>query len=168
MRISQAPSLDVINASVLTTQGDLVHRGAAVPERLGSVGGNFVLRRAGAGTGLQWQFNNYFADRTNIAFRVSILDIGVWDMDTDTTKVVTHGITYADIIVVLGYVERDDTTRKLFICQTEHTAGGDLDLNIDHADATTILLRRRIGGFFDNVGYSSGVMNRGRLFVITA
>ncbi|KKK58418.1 hypothetical protein LCGC14_3044660, partial [marine sediment metagenome] len=34
MRISQAPSLDILKASVLSAQGDIIQRGAAVPERL--------------------------------------------------------------------------------------------------------------------------------------
>ncbi len=98
--------------------------------------------------------------------RVKIMNIGPWDMVSSASLVITHGLTFADIIMVGGYV-LSDTGLTAFPLYTN--AGGsaspDWDLDVDNWSAFSIILMRRAGGIFDGVNFNDAVMNRGRVII---
>ncbi len=166
MRISQAPSLDVVKASVLTTQGDIIQRGAIVPERLGSAGTYQILLSTGVGSALLWGNNTNFYATGGPNFRVKIFDLPTWDMDTVPLIGILHGLTYANIIGVYGSITPDVPGLRRGISPSEFVQGGQADLYIEYWEVDYIYIGRRTGGFYDNTDFDSTVSSRGKIFVL--
>lgn len=59
MRVNQV-IIDFIRESLLTTEGDIIIRGAAAAKRLASVSGGQVLRAGGVGSQPAWAFDSLF------------------------------------------------------------------------------------------------------------
>ena len=166
MRIVQAPSQDVIKSTVLTTIGDIVQRGVAVPERLPSAGPNYILKAIGAGTSLRWTENKIFQDINNAVYQTKILDIGPWNMVLNSFISVNHGLTFANIICCIGYVIDDNSAFKYLVSNFSGTLANNQDIFMNTVTSTVITIERTAGGTFDGVLFNDGVINRGRLFFI--
>ncbi len=166
MRISQASSLDIMKASMLSARGDLVMRGAAVPERLGAGIMDNMLVSNGPAADLTWEYNNIFFDVTNIRYRTRIVDIGVWNMDVTTNKNVVHGLTFTNILFAGAIIYDNTYTNHSLInrgvLHSDTTPQG----FVDRINNANIKLSRLTGGFFDSVDYNNALMNRGKVFII--
>ncbi len=104
--------------------------------------------------------NNYLAIQSpdgTIRYR-SRLSIGAWNMDTDATKAVAHGVGDATKIRILQVmIIRDDAARWSPLTPGfSSTASG----YYDNWDNTNIYLSRLAGGEYDNTNYDAGG-NRG-------
>ena len=165
MRVSQAPSLDVMKASVLSARGDLIMRGAAVPERLAAGIMDNMLVSNGPGADLTWEYNNIFMDINNIAWRTKIIDIGVWDMVATPSKLIAHGLgLYTKILFAKACIYADDLSKSYPLTGYYRIQAG-ISGSIEETDNTNINLIRKTGRLFDDVAFDDGVMNRGKIFI---
>lgn len=157
---------DYIRNNILTTRGDLLHRGATGLERLGAGIADQVLISNGPAADINWDYNNIFHDVNNVAFRTIIVDIGPWNMIANVNKIVAHGLTFANIISVTGYILNDTSNKMHMISLGRYTGGGDNDLYIAYTISAGIDIGRRTGGIFDHADFDDNVMNRGKMFII--
>ena len=91
----------------------------------------------------------------------TVVDIGVWDMDTDDTVGVAHSITLSKIRSIQAYIYNDGQTLLEELSGTGTT--GDLGGMVITGSSAT--LRRTTGGRFDNGIYDDAVQNRGFLII---
>lgn len=89
-----------------------------------------------------------------------VLNIGDWDMVTDLSKDVTHGITLQNIRNMSATIRRDDDGAYYDLVGSD--AGAVLKIT---ADFNTINLQRSSGSFFDNANFDSTSFNRGWITV---
>ena len=166
MRISQAPSLDVVRASVLTTRGDLVQRGVAVPERLGAGIAEQVLVSNGPGVNLGWYYNNIFHDANAVVYSTVILDIGVWDMDGNPNTTFAHGIADEQDIVLVNVVIHNNDESVGYPLMRLNAATGIVEGGVLNINGIDIDLIRIADGFFDHANFNSPIINRGFCFIL--
>lgn len=114
---------------------------------------------------------------TGEKFRYVVRDIGDWNMDITISVNVAHGVGFANIIGVMGYVRNDADTHKYFISKVkeyydeEDPGSGamredETSPTIIEVNATNIVLRRQDTGFFDNVNFNATSYNRGKLIIM--
>jgi len=109
------------------------------------------------GTGLfNFSALTYVNDATNDT-KTKIIQIGDWDMDTNATKVVAHGLTVSKIRSVNVNVIEDSGVFR-----------SNLDFNVGGAcqgafswDATNVNMNRLAAGVFDTTDYNATGFNRG-------
>lgn len=89
------------------------------------------------------------ANGTNL--KPKVIDIGTWDMDASTQKSVAHGLSDITAIRSVDVIILKDDASEI------HTVAGNAaaDNNgyISSIDATNVVLRRLIGGGFDNTDF---------------
>ena len=97
--------------------------------------------------------------------KCKVIDIGDWDMDTDATKNVAHGLStdYKKIRSVRAIIRND--TDVTYYPLDSAGAGGSVAGGIVNIDGTNIQLIRETGGIFDGVGFTSTSYNRGWVFI---
>jgi len=117
-----------------------------------SMGDNFT-DSGGAGT-LNVE-NGIDLGNSGMFMQVDTLGIGVWDMDTDSSKVIAHGFTLANLINIVIQIKSDaGNLYPLFYQQA-----GDWIV-----DATNVTLYRVASGFFDSSLFN-GAGARGVIFL---
>lgn len=93
-----------------------------------------------------------------------IVDIGPWDMDTNVTTSVEHGLPDHTKIRAVSAVIVDDVGNVRPLNRVSIPAGvvqgGVVDWN-----ASDITLLRLTGGDFDNLNHDDAVMNRGHVLI---
>jgi len=105
-----------------------------------------------------------YKTRPNELF-TKVLDIGVWNMDADSSLSVTHGLqTNAEIRKVTCLVINDLQTHKYDIGQMT-TLTGVGSGGVGAIGSTSITLLRTNGGIFDSTSFSSSVINRGVMVI---
>lgn len=97
------------------------------------------------------------------------LPIGVWNMDSTSTKFIDHnmGSNYIKILFVTAMII-DDAGVSMYLLDL-HAYATDSGLKQGGVAGITITglwLHRITGGWFDVPGFSSGVINRGYIDVI--
>lgn len=140
----------------MTTIGDIIIRnGLNVTARLGIGLANQVLTTSG---GLPT-----WTDLPS-SLLTKVVDINDWNMDTDATKSVAHGLAdFKKVRFVCGMVRNDaDTvyTPFIFVNNTATDA-----LTINSVTTTDIFLLRGAGGTFDQPTYAATGFNRGWLTI---
>lgn len=87
-----------------------------------------------------------------------VIDIGVWDMDTDGSKNVNHSIDVSKIVCVESVIIRDDQLHadSLDIPHDWNVIAGYWSVWDTH-----IYLARNPAGFFNDPTYNSVLVNRG-------
>ena len=90
-----------------------------------------------------------------------VIEIGDWDMDTNSAKSVAHGISdFTKIETVTAFIRNDAaTTARLLVSMTsvvDGTCNGGIDF-----DGTNVNLTRVNSGLFDSANYNSTSFNRG-------
>ena len=96
--------------------------------------------------------------------RTKIIDIGDWNMDTDASTTVSHGLADFKNIREMQAIVRDDFDLN------RYDLGGmssvfNIDGGITSANSTQVTLRRRASGQFDNTSFDSSSYNRGWLVI---
>jgi hypothetical protein len=100
---------------------------------------------------------------SNVKLNTKVIDIGDWNMDTDVSKFVTHGLTLSKIRS-LKVTIRDDTTSSIKDLIFDNSSSSDY-AGYYSASASTIGLGSPRGGSFDNSDYSSTSYNRGWIVI---
>lgn len=90
-----------------------------------------------------------------------ILAIGDWDMDTNQTLALAHGIDLSLLLGVQGHVVNDAGTAKYGINQGKAVSSIYVSPFISSIDATNINLEILTGSFFDSVDFNATSYNRG-------
>lgn len=113
-------------------------------------------------TGFAPATTSYVELRNTVKIKINI---GPWNMDTDATKTVAHGLVYSKIISVEASVRNDvDGLRnKLNLV----TSAGVVQGGVTSWDNTNFYLLRINSGSFDDATHSnvSGSYNRGWIIV---
>ena len=90
------------------------------------------------------------------------IDIDDWDMDTNPTKAVAHGVSnFKNIRSISGIVRNDADTTYYVIGTAEAGGNGEVFFDNPGFDGTDINLRVRNAGIFDAAGFSTTPYNRG-------
>lgn len=97
-----------------------------------------------------------------VNLRTKIFAIGSWNMDTSTSKSVTHGLTYSTIRRVEVMIGRDDGASYVPI-HYPHT--DDIPSGRYAIATSSIVMIRRTGAQFDGAGYVDTTINRGWVVV---
>ena len=95
--------------------------------------------------------------------KITIKEIGGWDMKADADKAVAHGLTFADIRFCMAAI-LNDAGDELFILPTSTGASGaDARFARDGppVDGTNVNLTRTTSGKFDATAYNDDTINRG-------
>ena len=88
----------------------------------------------------------------------TIVNIGDWDMDTDISATIAHGIAdYTKIRAINVMIRNDATTNVSCLIGIYGTIGT--------VDSTNIELIRATSGAFDSVNYDSTSFNRGYITI---
>lgn len=100
-------------------------------------------------------------------WKIKILDIGTWNMDTTPSKSISHGISsgLTKIIAVKASIYNDSATSTTdFVSSPTSSAAGDTSLSWNNTD---VLLEVNLGSSsFANTAYDSTASTRGRLLII--
>jgi hypothetical protein len=110
------------------------------------------------------QFVPYLKTPDGKTIGLYTLNIGAWDMDTNSGATVTHslGVYWDKVLSVNVMIIKDSglllvpLNAMLDFADPNLLSGGVVDIN-----STVIQLRRRTGGLFDSANYSSILINRG-------
>jgi hypothetical protein len=156
---------DYIARTILTVNGDILTRVAGVLTRFGIGTDGQVLRVNVAATAVEWGDPNTIDDVAGLTLKCKVVDIGDWNMVAASVVTPNHSLTYADIISVDGYVRRDDDLVRHRICSGINGGTNLGDVYISEWTATQVILRRLVGGSYDDPLYDSTGYNRGKLFI---
>ncbi len=99
-----APITDYIRASVLTTQGDMVYRAAADPDRLPASLLNYILRSTGIGANPNWR---------QLSLNMTGVHIGSDTRNTAGAQVIT-GVGFQSSAVI--FLAKDDIGGNMNFC----------------------------------------------------
>ena len=97
-----------------------------------------------------------------------VIEIGDWNMDTTSNKIVAHGLADHKKIRMIDVIIREDTDTNVFGFfdgNQSGSAGRDGGLEYPIGD-TNIELNRETGGYFDNAAFDSTGFNRGWITII--
>lgn len=98
--------------------------------------------------------------------KYTIVNIGVWNMDSTTTKTVAHGLPDISKIRNISVQILNDAG-TINIPLTNLGSGAANISGISNVDATNISLYRFTTGIFDSADYDDAVMNRGFILIET-
>lgn len=103
---------------------------------------------------------NYIRSYQAETFKVGSQEIGIWDMDADTTKIVTLDVTGFAIRSIYAQIYNDDqdTLYNLEMGTTAFGQSGKVEIQ---TSLDEVWLYRTPAGFFDAATFDSGVINRG-------
>jgi hypothetical protein len=97
--------------------------------------------------------------------KIKVVQIGDWDMDTNGTKAVAHGLDNINGIKSVTATVRNDQNNALYILGGAFTTDLNYaycDLVVNGIDTTDITLQRVLSpGKFDSTNYNSITYNRG-------
>jgi hypothetical protein len=98
--------------------------------------------------------------------RQKVIEIGDWDMDSDTVVEVSHGLSATKIIGVIGILRNDSDTQRYTISQAnEDSALGIIGVTFTYI-GSPIRIGRKEGELpFDTTDFSATSYNRGWLIV---
>lgn len=104
---------------------------------------------------------------TLAGLKTAIFEIGDWDMDTDTSKNVAHGLgaDYVKIKTVSCMIRNDDAS-KLWPLDAISGAGGGVGGGIYEISSTNVSLYRYASAPFDNSNFGTTPYNRGWVTVM--
>lgn len=103
---------------------------------------------------------------TNTKLLTKIIDIGDWNMDSNGSIGVSHGLDFNKIKKVSVYIRNDADTSRWDITSSQAT--GSLSPQICggvYWDATRIFMSRHPGGYFDDSDFSNTSYNRGEIII---
>ena len=159
------PITNYIPKNLLTTVGSLITRIstglAALPA---GVAGKSLITKSTAQAPV-WDYPSRFKDIAAREFDITILDIGAWDMDADSTVNIPHGLAVANIVEVTAIIRNDAGSFYYPVAQNKHSAGSQADLFILAADPTNITVYRTAGGQYDTVTFDDTGINRGYITI---
>ena len=96
-----------------------------------------------------------------LVLKCKTLDIGDWDMDTDSSVSVAHGLPdFTKIRSISVLIRADDNAAYHNLESYLFTAAEAVDQRT-HADATNIVLNMDVGGRFDTADFNATSFNRG-------
>jgi len=152
------------NTTTITAAGGATINGAAnfvIPADLGA-GTTFVPTSSG------WVTKADTASAINIITAANplttlTLDIGDWDMDADTTKTVSHGLSATEwkTIRSVNTIIRNDVDAIYYKLESLKDFDGYLAGGTGDISSTKVFLNRRLLGHFDSVNFDSTSYNRG-------
>ncbi len=97
----------------------------------------------------------------SVKLNTKVIDIGDWDMDSDVTKAVAHGLTLANIRTAHVMIRSDDGASFSPLNHVGTIGDGETEGSIANINATTVSMARLLGGGFDTPLYNSTSYNRG-------
>lgn len=109
-------------------------------------------------------FRNASGTESNVTLRCKKIEIGDWNMDTTTSKVVSYNNGGFRPIDVFATIQNDSGTAFNIYHFTDIVGGG--HGGIGNVGTTSLTLYRNTGGFFDSVSFDSTSYNRGWVYIV--
>jgi hypothetical protein len=105
---------------------------------------------------------------TGVRLATKVIEIGDWDMDTNATKAVAHGLgsNWNKIRSFSAIIRTDDGTLCFNISAMTDLVGNVVAGSIASFDATNINLSRAAGELFDSTDFNSVIYNRGWVTIV--
>lgn len=103
---------------------------------------------------------DYIKATTGQYHAIKEIEIGDWDMDTDISKDIVHGLD-ANKIRRLSVVIRNDNKTAFFHNEWHSPNLIEVDLSINRIFPTMLRFIRRDGGIFNSASFSTTPFNRG-------
>ena len=100
---------------------------------------------------------------TVLVIKEKILEIGDWDMSSDSFVQIVHGVTFSNIRSVTAII-RNDADDKYYKSGHANSVSGESEFWVDEIYATIDLVRRISGEFYD-AAFSSTSYNRGWVLI---
>jgi hypothetical protein len=104
------------------------------------------------------------AGNSGVYMKTKVIEIGDWNMDTTESESVAHGLgnDYKKIRSVSAIIRTDSYGHSYFplTYYVDELSGG-VEGGIGDFDSTSILLKRKTGGYFDSTTFNSTSYNRG-------
>lgn len=98
--------------------------------------------------------------------QIKEIDLGAWNMyftgGGDSAKTINHGVTNDKSIIILGCIIYTDTVGDFYSLNKDSGAS----FTIDAGGSTIIIITTGAGGFFDNNGFDSLLVERGKLIIM--
>lgn len=109
----------------------------------------------------------YLLSVDNELLRIKRLDIGPWDMDTDSVILVPHGLgsDWTKAFPAGMMISNDADTLHFPLPTTDYGVIKGMNAYIMYIDNTNVWLGRVPTGQFDNTNYNDAVMNRGYILL---
>lgn len=99
-----------------------------------------------------------------VRLREKIIEIGDWDMSTDSSVDVAHGLDASKIVFVEAFILLDGSSQLYNLLSGDFSS--DLQGSVQVASAGNIKLKRTSGGFFDSdTLFNSTGYNRGYILI---
>ena len=93
--------------------------------------------------------------------KVSVIDIGDWDMDTVATVAINHGLTLSNIINVSAIVRNDADLVRHTLTPALVATPSEIEGFINSVNSAQVFLSRKTGGVYDVSTFSTTSYNRG-------
>jgi len=96
-----------------------------------------------------------------------VIEIGVWDMNTNNTVIVAHGISPTAMLRIrhVSAMIQPDNLSSLLPLNSMNTISYNIRGGVSQVTDTNITLARRSSESFDSTFYNDAVMNRGWIFI---
>jgi len=94
--------------------------------------------------------------RLNALLKSKVIDIGDWDMDTNASKNVAHGLTLSNIRSVSFMIRNDAGTYHYLWSGNDNSQPAWC-----WVDSTNVVVNRSDAGFFNSTSFSATSYNRG-------
>ena len=110
------------------------------------------------------------AGGSGIVLKTKVIEIGDWDMDSDSSKSILHGLDLTKIRSVNGII-RNDADTLYFTVSTEPSFASDITnvpVLLQVTNSTEIIITRRTDYMFDTTSYDSTSYNRGWITILYA
>lgn len=114
---------------------------------------------------IRWQDLNLINTVSSNAIACKVLDIGTWDMDTNSTKSVAHGLSDILKIVSVSTIIVNDAEDTVYNLEKSFS-GSNLHGWIQGITSTNIVLERAAGVGFDDSNFNDGTINRGKITIL--
>ena len=111
---------------------------------------------------------NYIKEVNGELLYPKIIPIGVWDMNTNSTCNVAHGLgaNWKKIVDIQIKIFNDGDTQHYYTNQMFDGADpGLVGAGVGYVNSTDIHLYRRTGGTFQTLSFNDAVMNRGEVIL---
>lgn len=102
----------------------------------------------------------------DVRVRQNKITIGAWNMSSDSTKTVAHGLNstqWKAIRNIFVYIRNDADTKRYSVGRS--SADGECDMSVNEIDSTNITLARKTGGEFDDATFNDTGFDRGYIVI---
>jgi len=101
-----------------------------------------------------------------LPIKLKILNLGDWNMQSNSTLAVNHGLSFKKIVIPPLILIYNDAADHIYPLDSFNAGAELVDGGVINFDATQINVYRRASGVFNSANFSATGYNRGTAFII--